>query len=157
MLACEFTSTSVHHTLPCISAIPTLVHPTSFSVECLPATHSHPASQMAQMVKNLLYNMAGLIPGSGRSPGEGNGYPVFLPGKSHGQRSLVSYNPWGLKESDTNEHVHTYHHPDIPKINSFLTSEFSLNVTFLAPRLDHFSSYPFIAPKSSMTTSSAVP
>ena len=23
--------------------------------------------------------------------------PVFLPGKSHGQRSLASYNPWGLK------------------------------------------------------------
>ena len=27
--------------------------------------------------------------------------PVFLPGKSHGQRSLVGYRPWGLKESDT--------------------------------------------------------
>ena len=23
--------------------------------------------------------------------------PVFLPGKSHGQRSLVAYSPWGLK------------------------------------------------------------
>ena len=27
--------------------------------------------------------------------------PVFLPGKSHGQRSLVGYSPWGCKESDT--------------------------------------------------------
>ena len=27
-------------------------------------------------------------------------YPVFLPGKSHGQRSLVGYTPWGCKESD---------------------------------------------------------
>ena len=26
--------------------------------------------------------------------------PVFLPGKSHGQRSLVGYCPWGRKESD---------------------------------------------------------
>ena len=26
--------------------------------------------------------------------------PVFLPGKSHGQRRLVGYNSWGLKESD---------------------------------------------------------
>ena len=26
--------------------------------------------------------------------------PVFLPGKSHGQRSLVGYRPWGRKESD---------------------------------------------------------
>ena len=29
--------------------------------------------------------------------------PVFLPGKSHGQRSLASYSPWGHKESDTTE------------------------------------------------------
>ena len=26
---------------------------------------------------------------------------VFLPEKSHGRRSLESYNPWGHKESDT--------------------------------------------------------
>ena len=41
----------------------------------------------------------GLIPGLGRSPGEGNGNPfqLFLPGKSHGQRSLASYSPWGCK------------------------------------------------------------
>ena len=25
---------------------------------------------------------------------------VFLPGKSHGQRSLVGYSPWGCKELD---------------------------------------------------------
>ena len=29
--------------------------------------------------------------------------PVFLPGKSHGQRSLTGYNPLGHKESDTTE------------------------------------------------------
>ena len=29
--------------------------------------------------------------------------PVFLPGESHGQRSLVGYSPWGCKESDMNE------------------------------------------------------
>ena len=29
--------------------------------------------------------------------------PVFLLGKSHGQRSLVGYSPWGRKESDTTE------------------------------------------------------
>ena len=39
----------------------------------------------------------GLIPGSGRSPGEGNGNVVSLPGKSHGQRSLGGYCPWGRK------------------------------------------------------------
>ena len=42
----------------------------------------------------------GLIPGSGRSPGEGNGNPtpVFLPGEFHVQRSLADYSPWGHKE-----------------------------------------------------------
>ena len=40
----------------------------------------------------------GFIPGLGRSPGEGYGNPLqFLPGKSHGQRSLVSYSPRGHK------------------------------------------------------------
>ena len=29
--------------------------------------------------------------------------PVFLPGESHGQRSLVGCSPWGLTESDTTE------------------------------------------------------
>jgi len=32
--------------------------------------------------------------------------PVFLPGKSHGWRSLVGYSPWGHKESDTIERLH---------------------------------------------------
>ena len=29
--------------------------------------------------------------------------PVFLPEKSHGQRNLVGYSPWGCKELDTTE------------------------------------------------------
>ena len=36
--------------------------------------------------------------------------PVFLPGESHGQRSLVGYSPWGCKELHTTEwltHTHT--------------------------------------------------
>ena len=46
-----------------------------------------------------------LIPGSGRSPGVGKWQPtpVFLPGKFHGQRSLVGYCPWGCKELDMTE------------------------------------------------------
>ena len=31
--------------------------------------------------------------------------PVFLPGESHGQRSLVGYSPWGHKESDMTEQL----------------------------------------------------
>ena len=42
----------------------------------------------------------GSIPGLGRSPGEGEGYPtpVFWPGEFH-----ELYSPWGGKESDTTE------------------------------------------------------
>ena len=32
--------------------------------------------------------------------------PVLLPGKSHGQRSLVGCSPWGHEESDTTERLH---------------------------------------------------
>ena len=35
--------------------------------------------------------------------------PIFLPGKSHGQRSLVGYSPWSWKESNTAEWI-TLHH-----------------------------------------------
>ena len=31
---------------------------------------------------------------------------AFLPGKSHGQKSLASYSLWGHKELDTTEHAH---------------------------------------------------
>ena len=33
--------------------------------------------------------------------------PVLLPGKSHGERSLVGYSPWGRKELDTTERLHS--------------------------------------------------
>ena len=36
--------------------------------------------------------------------------PVYLPGKSHGQRILAGYSPWGPKESDMTEHAHTTTH-----------------------------------------------
>ena len=44
----------------------------------------------------------------GKIPWSRNGQPapVFLPGKFHGQRSLVGYSPWGHKESDTTEYIH---------------------------------------------------
>ena len=58
-------------------------------------------SQVAPAVKILPASAGyprdmGLIPEWGRSPGVRNGNPptpVFLPGKFHGQRSLVGYSP----------------------------------------------------------------
>ena len=46
---------------------------------------------------------AGSIPGSGTQQPT----PVFLPGGSHGQRSLVGCRPGGRKESDTPERLST--------------------------------------------------
>ena len=36
--------------------------------------------------------------------------PALLPGKSHGQRTLIGYSPWGHKESDTTERLHFHFH-----------------------------------------------
>ena len=48
---------------------------------------------------------AGSIPGFGKIPLEEGMVttPVFLPAKSHGQKSLVAYSLWGHKESDMTE------------------------------------------------------
>ena len=42
----------------------------------------------------------GLIPGLGRSPGEGKGYPLQYSGLENSMDS-----PWGRKESDTTERL----------------------------------------------------
>ena len=45
-----------------------------------------------------------LIPGLGRSPGEGSGYPSsILPRESHGKRNLAGYSLWGCEELDMTE------------------------------------------------------
>ena len=44
----------------------------------------------------------GSIPGLGRSPGEGNGYPLQDSGLKD---SWPLYSPWGLKESDTTKRL----------------------------------------------------
>ena len=60
----------------------------------------------------------GFYPWVGKGPWRRTWQPtsVFLPGKSHGQRSLVGYSPWGYKELDmkgqlTLLHTHTHTYP----------------------------------------------
>ena len=63
---------------------------------------------VAQMVKNLPAKQeTGFSPWVGKIfwRREWQSHPVFLPGKSHGQRSLVGYSSWGRKESDTTERL----------------------------------------------------
>ena len=56
------------------------------------------------MVKNPPANVGDrdLIPEVGKIPWRRKWQPtpVFVPGKSHEQKSLVGYGPWGYKESD---------------------------------------------------------
>ena len=51
-----------------------------------------------------------LIPGLGRFSRrrKWQSTPVFLPGKSHGDRSLVGYSSWSHKESDMTELLSTH-------------------------------------------------
>ena len=57
------------------------------------------------VVKNLPANAGdmSLIPGSGTTPGGGNGNPLQYsqPGKSHRESSLEGYSPWGQKRGSS--------------------------------------------------------
>ena len=61
--------------------------------------------------KESVFNAGALgsIPGLGRFPGGGHGIPLQYTclENPHGQRGLVSYSPWGHKESGTAEQLRT--------------------------------------------------
>ena len=70
-------------------------------------------TQVTLLVKSLFASAGdardvSLTPGLGRFPGGGNGNPLQYSclGKSHRQRRLVGYHPWGCTESDMTEHKH---------------------------------------------------
>ena len=69
---------------------------------------------VAQMGKNLpAVRRLGFYPWLGKIPWRRKwlSTSAFLPGEVQGQRSLVSYSPWGGKELDTTEqHTHTHTH-----------------------------------------------
>ena len=75
----------------------------------------------------------GSIPGSGRSPGEGNDWLhtiVFLSAESHGQRSLVGYSPRGLKELDMTEWLIHYDFYVLMKTSVFFRVLFIFSMNF---------------------------
>ena len=63
-------------------------------------------------VKGIAPNFRGGHPWVGKIPWRQKWQPtpVLVPGKSHGWRSLVGYNSWGRKESDTTERLHFHFH-----------------------------------------------
>ena len=52
---------------------------------------------------------------------------LFLPGKSHGQRSLAGYSPKGCRESDTTERLHYHYHLDHKFKTSFQKQDNRVN------------------------------
>ena len=56
--------------------------------------------------------------------------PVFLPGESHGHRSLAGYSPWGCKESDMTEV--TYSHTHTPLKPNLLYTALTLKLHHLS-------------------------
>ena len=77
-------------------------------------SHIHPPG--GSVVKNPPANAGdtrdtGSIPGSGKSPyRKWQTTAVFLPGKSHGQRSLARYTVQGVTKSQTRLSIHTHTH-----------------------------------------------
>ena len=70
------------------------------------------ASPGGSVVKNPPANAGNpsSIPGSGKSPGEGNG---FLPGKSHGERGVAGYGSWSHKRVGRDLATKTARHPSM--------------------------------------------
>ena len=67
---------------------------------------------MDQMVNNLPTMQKTWVQSLGQEDLLEKGWqptPVFLPGESHGQKSMVGYSPWVCKELDTTERLTLSH------------------------------------------------
>ena len=74
-------------------------------IKALLSTSKESVCQCRRCKSRTFNSWVGKIPWSRKSPPD----PIFLPGKSHGQRSLVGYSPWGGKESDlVTKHTHNF-------------------------------------------------
>ena len=82
----------------------------------------------------------GSVPGSGRSPGEGNGnlLPVFLSRKSHGLSSLVGYTPQGHKESDITKRLNRNNRVKSERFNILMLTRKLLTAIFSNNSLSHY-------------------
>ena len=82
------------------------------------------ASQVMLVVKSLSAKRLGFNSCIRKIPWSRKWFPtpIFLPGKSHGRRNLVTYSPWGCKESDKTERLSTITHITtfIRKLNKIL-------------------------------------
>ena len=76
------------------------------------------------MVENLPVSIEdpGSIPWLGRFPRRRKWQPtqIFLPGRSHGPRSLAGYSPWGHKGSDTTKQLNNNNGSCVNQVWGFL-------------------------------------
>ena len=95
---------------------------------------------MAKVVKNLPASRGdardmGSIPGLGRSAGGKivirQPIPIFLPGKFHGQKSLVGYSPWDCKQLDMTEQAHAM--PEVKEQTCLVTRTVNMRCFPLLP------------------------
>ena len=52
-----------------------------------------------------------------------------MPGKFHGQRTLVDYSPQGHEESDTTEHIHGHGGDNLSKFSIYLKASLIYKLT----------------------------
>ena len=91
---------------------------------------------MAQTVKRLLRcGRPGFNPWVGKTPWRRKWQSalVLVPGKSHGQRSLVGYSPWGRKESNTTERLHVQPRQQIKRQRHYFVNKVHLVKAILFP------------------------
>ena len=74
--------------------------------------------------------------------------PVFLPGKSHGQRSLASYSSWGHTESDMPERLSTEYWAQFSVLysRSLLVIYLKQQCVHVNPQLPNYCSPPTLPP-----------
>ena len=71
---------------------------------------------------------------------------VLLPGKFHGQRSLIRYSPWGSKESDTTERLHLSHFSHVQLLVTLLTMAPQAPLSMRFSRQEYWSELPCSLP-----------
>ena len=73
------------------------------AVYCHPAYLTYMQSTSYDMLGWMTHRLESRLMGEISTTSDMRSTPVLLPGKSHEQKSLVGYSPWGRKESDTTE------------------------------------------------------
>ena len=104
----------------CTPILPSLLFANAHTLRIQPRWNLLWVSQVAPMVKNLPEMQVQFL-GLGKIPWRRawQPTPAFLPGESHGQRSLMGYTVHGVAESDTTEMLTLWELP----LRSFLTPQ----------------------------------